>query len=136
MKGCFQVKGNGKGGGIALYWTEDVNVQLLSFSDRHIDSHVSGGPFDHMWRGTFVYDEPKPTDRHKMWAKLRQIKTNSDQPWLMMGDFNEAMWQEEHFSNTPRSERLMLDFCEVLSHCDLHDLGFVGAPWTFDNKQR
>jgi hypothetical protein len=45
-----------------------------------------------------------------MWAKLRQIKNNSDHPWLMMGDFNEDMWQEEHFSNTPRSERLMLDF--------------------------
>jgi hypothetical protein len=110
MKGCFQVKGNGKGGGIALYWTEDVNVQVIYFSDRHIDAHVSGGPFDHMWRGTFVYGEPKPTDRRKMRAKLRQIKTNSDQPWLKMGDFNEAMWQEEHFSNTPHSERLMLDF--------------------------
>jgi hypothetical protein len=104
------VNGNGKGGGIALYWTEDVNVQLLSFSDRHIDADVIVGPFDHMWRGTFVYGEPKPTNRHKMWAKLRQIKNNSDHPWLMMGDFNEDMWQEEHFSNTPRSERLMLDF--------------------------
>jgi hypothetical protein len=47
---------------------------------------------------------------------------------MMMGDFNEAMWQEEHFSVTARSERLMMDFREVLSHCDLHDVGFVGAP--------
>jgi hypothetical protein len=51
-----------------------------------------------------------------------------------MGDFNEAMWQDEHFSQTPRLKRLMLDFREVLSHCDLHSLGFVGTPWTFDNK--
>ena len=29
----------------------------------------------------------------------------------------------------------MLDFREVLSHCDLHDLGYLGAPWTFDNGQ-
>jgi hypothetical protein len=29
----------------------------------------------------------------------------------------------------------MLDFREVLSLCDLHDQGFIGAPWTFDNKQ-
>jgi exonuclease III len=53
-----------------------------------------------------------------------------------MGDFNEAMWQEEHFSNTARSERLMMDFREVLSHCDLHDIGFIGAPWTYDNKRK
>jgi hypothetical protein len=54
----------------------------------------------------------------------------------MMGDFNEAMWQEEHFSRTKRSERLMLDFREVLSHCDLYDIGFTGTPWTYDNKQQ
>jgi hypothetical protein len=29
----------------------------------------------------------------------------------------------------------MLDFREVLSYCDLHDIGFFGLPWTYDNKQ-
>jgi hypothetical protein len=29
----------------------------------------------------------------------------------------------------------MLDFREVLSHCDLHDLGFSGKAWTYDNLQ-
>jgi hypothetical protein len=29
----------------------------------------------------------------------------------------------------------MLNFREVLSHCDLHDLGFTRLPWTYDNKQ-
>nr|XP_051205578.1 uncharacterized protein LOC127319648 [Lolium perenne] len=30
----------------------------------------------------------------------------------------------------------MQDFREVLSFCDVHDIGFSGVPWTFDNKQR
>jgi hypothetical protein len=29
----------------------------------------------------------------------------------------------------------MQDFKEALAFCDVHDLGFVGVPWTFDNKQ-
>ena len=29
----------------------------------------------------------------------------------------------------------MMDFREVLSHCDLHDLGFSGLPWTYNNNQ-
>jgi hypothetical protein len=29
----------------------------------------------------------------------------------------------------------MLDFREILSHCDLYNLGFGGQPWTYDNKQ-
>jgi hypothetical protein len=126
MKECFHVPGVGKGGGIALYWTEDITVNLLSFSNRHIDVHVSGGPYDHMWRGTFIYGEPKESDGHRICTKLRQLKDRSDKPWVMLGDFNEATWQEEHFSQTARSERLMLDFREVLSHCDLHDIGFIG----------
>jgi hypothetical protein len=32
-----------------------------------------------------------------------------------MGDFNESMWHYEHFLETPRSERQMMDFREVLS---------------------
>jgi hypothetical protein len=53
----------------------------------------------------------------------------------MLGDFNEAMWQAEHFSRTRRSECQMSEFREALSFCDLHDLEFTGMPWTFDNKQ-
>jgi hypothetical protein len=136
MAGFYHVKGDGKGGGLAIYWQEGINIDLLSFSKRHIDVHISGGPYEHKWRGTFVYGEPKACDRHNMWLKLRQIKPRSTEPWLMLGDFNEAMWQEEHFSKTKRSERLMLEFRETLSHCDLHDIGFSGTPWTYDNKQK
>jgi hypothetical protein len=30
----------------------------------------------------------------------------------------------------------MLDYREVLSFYDLHDLSFQGLPWTYDNKQK
>jgi hypothetical protein len=135
MKGCYQVDGDGKGGGIALFWQEGIDVKLLSYSQRHIDVHAQGGPYSTRWRGTFIYGEPKPADRHQMWTLLRDLKPRSSDPWLLLGDFNEAMWQSEHFSRARRSERLMMEFREVLSHCDVHDLGFVGTPWTFDNKQ-
>lgn len=28
-----------------------------------------------------------------------------------------------------------MDFREVLSHCDLYDIGFTGLPWTYNNNQ-
>lgn len=48
---------------------------------------------------------------------------------MVIVDFKEAMWKHEHFSETTRPERQMMDFIEVLSHCDLHDLGFAGIPY-------
>lgn len=109
----------------------------MSYGDRYIDVLIHETPQSVMWRDTFMYGEPKSEDMHLMWELLRRIKPRSQAPWLMIGDFNEAIWQFEHFSRTHRSEseRLMLDFREVLSHCDLHDLGFARTPWPYDNKQ-
>lgn len=70
-----------------------------------------------------------------MWNLLKRIKHNSNAPWLVIGDFNETLWQSEHFSASKRSERQMADFREVLDWCNLYDLGFRGPVWTYDNKQ-
>jgi hypothetical protein len=37
-----------------------------------------------------------------MWEKLRNLKSTSNLPWLVMGDFNEALWQKEQFLSTPQ----------------------------------
>lgn len=50
-------------------------------------------------------------------------------------DFNEAMWQNEHFSQHKRSSRQMANFRVVFWDCNLFDLGFHGVPWTYNNKQ-
>jgi hypothetical protein len=57
-------------------------------------------------------------------------------PWLLIGDFNEVMWPFEHFSARRRPEKQMMDFRDTLTYCDVHDIGFSGMPWTYDNKQR
>jgi hypothetical protein len=46
----------------------------------------------------------------------------------MMGDLNEVLWEFEHFSARRRPDKQMMDFCEILTLCDLHDLGFSGLP--------
>jgi hypothetical protein len=135
MKYVFTCKGKGKGGGLALFWDESVKVDLCKFSDRHIDVTIHNLPVGNKWRCTFVYGEPRTHERYNMWNLLRRIKPLLTDPWLMLGDFNECMWQQEHFSRRKRGEKQMREFREVLSECDLHDLGFKGRNWTYDNKQ-
>lgn len=74
-------------------------------------------------------------NRRRMWSLLQDIKVLSDLPWLVVGDFIEAMWSFEHLLNTPRPAQQMLDFRETLEVCELADLGFVGVPYTYDNKR-
>jgi exonuclease III len=136
LKHCIIEDGVGKGAGIALFWDEQVEIKVLAKGTRYIDVLIKDDPTGRKWRGTFVYGEPKASERHHMWTLLRRIKPNSADPWLMVGDFNETMWQHEHFSQTKRSERRMAAFRSTLSFCNLFDLGFSGPPWTFDNKQK
>lgn len=136
LKYCITQAGIGKGGGIALFWDEQVAIKILSKGPRYFDVLIKDDPNGRQWRGTFVYGEPKASERHHMWTTIRRIKPDSSVPWLMLGDFNETMWQHEHFSETKRSERRMAAFRDTLSYCKLFDLGFSGPPWTFDNKQK
>jgi hypothetical protein len=43
------------------------------------------------------------------------------------------LWGYEHFSVTPRPTQQMEYFRDALTFCDLHDLGFLGLPYTWDN---
>jgi hypothetical protein len=83
-----------------------------------------------------VYGEPRLNDRPEFWKLIKRIKQFSSEPWLMCGDFNEDMFQSEHFSARRRNEGQMLAFRETLEYCNFHDLGFCGVPWTFNNKQQ
>ena len=135
LKHSLAVDSDGLSGGIVLFWDESISVSLLSQGERYIDVLVRDNPEDAPWRATFVYGEPRVENRRNMWELLRSLCGAWSGPWMVVGDFNEAMWQYEHFSETPRAERQMMDFREILSHCDLHDLGFSGLPWTYNNNQ-
>jgi len=105
LKHSLAVDSDGLSGGIVLFWDESISVSLLSQGERYIDVLVHDNPEDAPWRATFVYGEPRVENRRNMWELLRSLCGAWSGPWMVLGDFNEAMWQYEHFSETPRAER-------------------------------
>lgn len=53
-------------------------------------------------RATFVYGEPRVEKRKEMWDLLHLLCGAWACPWMVIGDFNDVVWQHEHFSETPR----------------------------------
>jgi hypothetical protein len=129
------VDGQEKGGGLAVFWVESIKQSVLSYVMHYIDTLIWDGEHHASWRDTFVCGEPHTQDRHVMWELLKRIKQIFKVPWMLIGDFNEAMWSFEHLSSRRRPERQMYEFREILSYCEVYDLGFIGVPWTYDNKQ-
>lgn len=135
LKGFCGVDSDGMSGGLALFWHESYVVEIMDKDERYIDAHVRVNQDAEQWRVTCVYGEPRVENRHLMWSKLQNLKNTSDLPWLVIGDFNEALWDFEHMSATPRAEPHMVAFRDALEICGLVDLGFVGVPFTYDNKR-
>ena len=104
LKHCLASDSDGLSGGIVLFWDEHINVTLLSQGSRYIDVLVSDDPNGVPWRATFVYGEPRVETRRLMLDRLRSLCGVWNGPWMVIGDFNEAMWQFEHFFETPRAE--------------------------------
>jgi len=126
----------GRGGGLALLWTNEVCVKLQTYDKLHIDvmvvDPVSGAD---KWRFTGFYGEARKENRHRSWELMHFLSVQSDAPWLCAGDFNEILEANEQFGGVQRPERQMDGFRDALSACGFFDLGFSGLPYTWDNRQ-
>jgi hypothetical protein len=134
--GGFAVDSDGLSGGVGIFWSSAVTVDIKGFSLHHIDAVVqckdgSVPP----WRFTGIYGESRRENRHLTWTLLRRLHQARDLPWLCSGDFNETLYSTEHFSERGREEWQMRAFREAVEDCELQDLGFSGLPYTWDNRQ-
>ncbi|XP_050278364.1 uncharacterized protein LOC126719909 [Quercus robur] len=102
----FFVERNNEGGGLALYWSNSINLNVESYSKNHFDAIINKGERD-AWRFIGFYGEPVTHKRHKSWDMLRQLNNRFKLPWLCSGNFNEIVksfigsqftWQK-HFAD-------------------------------------
>ena len=57
-------------------------------------------------------------------------------PWICAGDFNEILEAQEQFGGVTRPESQMEGFRNAVNACGFSDLGFIGLPYTWDNRQQ
>lgn len=109
-------------------WRDDINVLVQGVTKNYIDVIIDNGV---TWRFTGVYGEPEWNQKHLTWDALSSIKGDLRMPWLLMGDFNEILYNLEKEGGRPRPQRQMQAFHDVLIECNLNDMGFVGDRFTW-----
>jgi exonuclease III len=72
----FAVSNSGRSGGLAIFWNNEIKLEVLSYSQYHIDAIVFS-PSVEPWRVTCVYGEAQVRERHKTWDMLKFIKASS-----------------------------------------------------------
>ena len=87
------------------------------------------------WRFTGFYGSPTVAGKAGAWDLLRVLMGHHTLPWLCGGGFNELLQGEEKWCRVSRPESQMKAFGQVVDDCGFLDLGFVGPPYTWWNKQ-
>ena len=60
------------GGGLALFWKKDFDLQFISSSKNHIDALINRGK-DNGWRFTGFYGEPTTHLQSESWDLIRTL---------------------------------------------------------------
>jgi len=95
FKNGLTVPCRGNSGGLAMYWKEEIRLDIQMYSQTHIDALVDRGAEVGWWHLTRFYKELDTAKRLESWAKLKHLRGTSSLPWLVIGDFNEIMGLSE-----------------------------------------
>ena len=133
FSGRFGVDSGGRSGVLCLFWKNDVNIEIKTYSRHHIDSVVKVVGKD-PWRLTCFYGAADRSMRYKTWNIMKILRGENALPWVCMGDFNEILRPEEQMGPNERDSAQIEGSREAVDVCELADLGYKGLDWTFEKR--
>lgn len=104
----------GLSGGLAVLWKDSYQIDLK----------VSCGSSSFFL--TFVYGDLVQAKRREVWDRLVSIGLNRDEAWMLAGDFNELLSNDEMSGGAIRSDSSFWDFRNMVQNCKLREIGFTG----------
>ena len=81
----------GSSGGLALFWKDGVQVNVIKYSMSNINAEVNSRDGYGWWHLTDFYGNPETSRRSKSWNLLKYLRGLFEFPWLVISDFNEII---------------------------------------------
>ncbi|KAH7842466.1 hypothetical protein Vadar_005620 [Vaccinium darrowii] len=135
MDSMLCVEPTGTAGGLALFWKGSTHVTLEKLCDWFIDVRIFDETINKSWRLINVYFSSVGTERQSQWDFLIRYKSCLGEDWIIWGDMNDLLCEEEKLGGIPRPASSFRGFQEFVDECGLTDLGFSGHPFTWRNNR-
>lgn len=134
FKHGFYVDSRGRSGGIGLWW-RDLNVSIISFSNRHIMENICH-PDKGNWLLVGIYGYLERENKWRTYDLMRSLTTNITKPFMFIGDFNQIVnsLEKQGGANIVLSE--VQQFRDVIEELDLCDMGCSGGKFTWQRGRR
>lgn len=122
--------------GIWVLWdASKIKLEAISLDEQIINliATMDGGKSFFM---SAVYASATPVFRQDLWEYIICLGVVVKVSWLLLGDFNQILSQEEKRDGSSAIPGRMEEFREVLRNCELVDLKFSSPPLTWTNMQK
>ena len=126
----FVCPGDGRKGGLILFWKKDIKVQRLNLDPMYIDVTVEDSN-SLLWRITGMYGEFRWENKYKTWDLMRRLHHAHNLPWLLSGDLNKIQSLHEKEGGNPRPQQYMHAFQNAIDDCEIRDMVFLGDKFTW-----
>ena len=90
----FEVPRIGLGGGIALLWHDNMDIDIQTSFPHHIDALINKNGV--AWCFIGVYGHPETSRKGESWDLLHLLHASYSFPWFLIGDFNEILHNDEY----------------------------------------
>ncbi|XP_050207309.1 uncharacterized protein LOC126656749 [Mercurialis annua] len=131
----FIIDSYGMRGGLALFWSKNLDVTVDDFSDNHIVFSVIDAMRDDHWKGVGVYGWPEGQNKHLTCSLLKRLCEDRSCPTVVFGDFNLFLYNYEKQGGVIRDQREMDEFRSTVDDCGVADMGFEGHSFTWTNRR-
>ena len=91
----FGVNSDGRKGGLGILWGTEADIYIQGYNRNLIDCVIKEVDEERTWRFTLFYRDPMIANRHVTWELLKGLCQDPDVPWVIGGDFNEVVSNEE-----------------------------------------
>ncbi|KAL0300288.1 UNVERIFIED_CONTAM: hypothetical protein Sangu_3130000 [Sesamum angustifolium] len=126
---------SGPAGRIWLAWCNlDVNVEILWVDTQLIHCRATNKRTHTKCLISVLYGDCDLIPRRDMWTAIKNLAENiTDEPWLILGDFNAVIDASEVCGRAADTTASMTEFRNCILETGLIHLPFTGSPFTWHN---
>ncbi|KAK9006380.1 hypothetical protein V6N11_035421 [Hibiscus sabdariffa] len=132
MENSFYVDPLGIAGGLALWWTKEVNITILNAENNFIDAEIVYNGKEVLF-ATFIYGPPYVEDKQVFWDKLSTLRSNPSDKWCIIGDSSIVARQDEKIGGANFDVSQARRFFEFLEKSSVLELPIKGGNFTWSN---
>lgn len=129
----MRLTGSNMNGKIWYFVKENVEVEIILDTEQQITLKLSMEEENLQFVTTLVYANYDRTERLQLWDSIYQLAKTMALPWLVGGDFNTVLSDEEKIGGLPVTSENCEEFAFCINFLELLDVGFKGSPFTWWN---